>query len=145
MHVTPILRSLHWLPVTQRIEFKKLLFVFKALHGLGPHYLSQLIVIYTAFRHLRSADQFLLKVPKAHLNSRGKSAFAISGPRLWNALPLELKKALSLLIFQSKVKTCLFCRSFEAKILPVRSRGVGGIKTFLFLILFSVVNCGSIL
>lgn len=34
-HVTAILRSLHWLPVSQRINFKILLLVFKALHGLG--------------------------------------------------------------------------------------------------------------
>ncbi len=30
-HITPILRSLHWLPVHQRIDFKILLFVYKSL------------------------------------------------------------------------------------------------------------------
>ena len=30
-HVTPVLRSLHWLPVSARIDFKILLFVFKVL------------------------------------------------------------------------------------------------------------------
>ncbi|XP_041807510.1 uncharacterized protein LOC121616777 isoform X2 [Chelmon rostratus] len=33
-HITPVLFSLHWLPVSFRIDFKILLFVFKALNGL---------------------------------------------------------------------------------------------------------------
>ncbi len=32
-HITPILASLHWLPVSFRIQFKILLIVFKALNG----------------------------------------------------------------------------------------------------------------
>ncbi len=34
-HITPVLRSLHWLPVTFRIDFKVLLLVYKSLNGLG--------------------------------------------------------------------------------------------------------------
>ncbi len=36
-HITPVLRSLHWLPVTFRIDFKVLLLVYKSLNGLGPN------------------------------------------------------------------------------------------------------------
>ena len=39
-HVTPILISLHWLPVEQRIIFKVLLLAFKALNEKGPTYLK---------------------------------------------------------------------------------------------------------
>uniref|UniRef100_A0AAQ6IB00 Reverse transcriptase domain-containing protein n=1 Tax=Anabas testudineus TaxID=64144 RepID=A0AAQ6IB00_ANATE len=35
-HITPVLASLHWLPVCFRIDFKILLITFKALHGLSP-------------------------------------------------------------------------------------------------------------
>uniref|UniRef100_A0A3Q3G3E6 Uncharacterized protein n=1 Tax=Labrus bergylta TaxID=56723 RepID=A0A3Q3G3E6_9LABR len=35
-HISPVLRSLHWLPVCQRIDFKILLLVYRALNGLGP-------------------------------------------------------------------------------------------------------------
>ena len=44
-HVTPQLRSLHWLPVTQGIHFKLLLIIFKAIHGHAPSYISDLISI----------------------------------------------------------------------------------------------------
>ena len=37
-HMKPVLRDLHWLPVQSRIEYKILLFVFKAKHGLAPGY-----------------------------------------------------------------------------------------------------------
>lgn len=40
-HITPILASLHWLPVHFRVHFKILLFVFKSLNGLAPPYLSE--------------------------------------------------------------------------------------------------------
>ena len=44
-HVTPLLKSLHWLPVKYRIIFKVLLITFKAIHGLVPVYISELISI----------------------------------------------------------------------------------------------------
>ena len=54
-HVTPLLFQLHWLPVDQRIEFKVLLFTYKAMQGLAPQYLSDLLEPYSPLRSLRSA------------------------------------------------------------------------------------------
>ena len=42
-HITPVLRSLHWLPVAYRIDFKIILLTYKALNGLGPHYMSDML------------------------------------------------------------------------------------------------------
>ena len=39
-HITPVLRSLHWLPIHQRIDFKIATLVYKCLHGLTPPYLA---------------------------------------------------------------------------------------------------------
>ena len=44
-HITPIIRQLHWLPVSYRINFKILLLTFKVLHGLSPKYLQDLVSI----------------------------------------------------------------------------------------------------
>lgn len=38
-HITPLLKSLHRLPVCFRIDYKIILLVFKALNGLSPSYL----------------------------------------------------------------------------------------------------------
>ena len=45
--ITPIIRNLHWLPIGARINFKVLLLMFKALHGLAPQYLQSLISVKT--------------------------------------------------------------------------------------------------
>ena len=40
VHITPILKELHRLPLQQCIEFKVLLHTYKALNGLSPDYIS---------------------------------------------------------------------------------------------------------
>ena len=51
-HVTPLLFQLHRLLVDQRIEFKVLLFTYKAMQGLAPQYLSDLLEPYSPLRSL---------------------------------------------------------------------------------------------
>ena len=41
---TPILKQLHWLPISQGIIFKLMLIVHKALNGKAPNYTSELIL-----------------------------------------------------------------------------------------------------
>ena len=42
-HITPILKELHWIPVQQRIIFRILLIIYKALDDLAPIYISNLL------------------------------------------------------------------------------------------------------
>ena len=111
-HISPVLSTLHWLPVSFRIDFKALLFVYKALHGLAPPYIKDSIKLYTPPRTLRSTTALLLDVPKGPHKTIGKASFWVYGPKLWNTLPRELKKANSLSIFKSKLKTYLFNKAF---------------------------------
>ncbi|KAF7249528.1 Serine protease inhibitor Kazal-type 6 [Varanus komodoensis] len=41
VHMTPVLRQLHWLPIEVRAQFKVLVMTYKALNGLGPGYLKE--------------------------------------------------------------------------------------------------------
>lgn len=45
-HISPVLVSLHWLPIKSRIEFKILLLTYKALNGIGPSCLKELVAPY---------------------------------------------------------------------------------------------------
>jgi hypothetical protein len=45
-HKTPTLVALHWIPFKFRCQYKLLLYAFKALHGLAPSYLGELIHFY---------------------------------------------------------------------------------------------------
>ncbi|KAK0133398.1 hypothetical protein N1851_031083 [Merluccius polli] len=74
-HITPILHSLHWLPIKQRITFKILLLTFKALHHLAPPYLSDLLVPHRPTRALRSSSTLSLTLPRSKLKSFGDRAF----------------------------------------------------------------------
>lgn len=112
-HITPILSSLHWLPIRFRVDFKILLFVFKALHGLAPAYISDFIVPYSRVRSLRSEGQFQLFVPKTRLKSRGDRAFSVAGPKRWKALPPHIKTAPSVEVFKSCLKTHFYSLAFK--------------------------------
>ncbi len=86
-HITPILFSLHWLPVAYRIKYKILLLTFKLLHNLAPWYLCELLLPYTPTRSLRSSDSCLLSIPQYRLASMWGRSFSVAAPKLWNSLP----------------------------------------------------------
>ena len=89
-HITPILKDLHWLPVRYRIVYKILLIVYKAVNGLSPLYISNLLSFYTPSRNLRSNEKLLLIEPKSK-HSWGDRSFVVAAPRLWNELPLSIR------------------------------------------------------
>ena len=111
-HVTPLLESLHWLKIPFRIEYKLLLITYKCLHGRAPDYLASRLHPYVPKRQLRSGDQELLVEKRARLESYGERSFSIAAPKLWNKLPLVIRKSGSVDIFKSKLKTYLFRKCY---------------------------------
>ncbi|KAI2666880.1 Altered inheritance of mitochondria protein 11 [Labeo rohita] len=63
-HITPILKSLHWLPIRFCISYKIALLTYKALNGLAPAYLTSLLPRYNPSRSLRSQNSGLLVVAR---------------------------------------------------------------------------------
>ena len=112
-HITPVLASLHWLPVRFRIDFKILLFVFKSLNGLAPEYLAELLKVYEPPRNLRSTGQLQLTPLTAEKRTRGDRAFSVIGPTLWNALPLQIRFAPTVASFKTRLKTHLYAQAFS--------------------------------
>ncbi|XP_072023050.1 uncharacterized protein [Amphiura filiformis] len=106
---TPLLASLHWLPVKDRIAFKTLLYIFKSLNDQAPSYLTDCITIYESGRPgLRSAaDTTRLAIPRNH-RVVGGGAFSIAGPKLWNNLPSSIRSCPTVSSFKSHLKTHLF-------------------------------------
>ena len=112
-HITPILKDLHWLPVEYRIKFKILLLTFKALHGLSPTYLQDLISIRKPPRNLRSSSSMLLSSKSYNLKSYGLRSFSVAAPLLWNSLPPSLRDLHDISAFKSNLKTHLFKSAFN--------------------------------
>ncbi|MCJ8744369.1 hypothetical protein PDJAM_G00117870, partial [Pangasius djambal] len=110
-HITPVLSTLHWLPVRFRIDFKILLLTYKALNGLAPQYLSDMLVLYVPPRLLRSKDAGCLSVPR--IAKTGGRAFSYQAPKLWNSLPVNVREADTVSVFKSRLKTYLFSLAFS--------------------------------
>ena len=106
-HIKPILKSLHWLPVKERITVKLATTVFKVLSCSEPPYLRELLNDYNPTRRLRSSHKQLLTVPACH-TSIASRAFSVSAPVLWNSIDLDLKQSDSVASFKRNIKTRLF-------------------------------------
>ena len=107
-HITPLLVSLHWLPVQYRIKYKILLYTFKALNNLAPVYLQELVNAYQPTRALRSEDLQLLKAPRIRNKTYGERRLDKSAATLWNSLPQNIRHVQSVSIFKKLLKTHLF-------------------------------------
>ena len=103
-HITPVLSDLHWLPVSYRIVFKILLLVFKSLNNLSPNYLADRLCYQSHSRNLRSTSKRLLEQPLSFTKTNGDKAFSVCVPKLWNSLPLDLRKSPSLTGFKEARK-----------------------------------------
>ena len=117
-HITPDLKQLHWLPVHRRIDYKILLFTFKALKGEAPQYISDLVNRYVPPRDLRSAQKHKLDVTFDWSRVRhGKRSFGVAAPELWNSLPdnirIDFDSCEKVDTFKTKLKTYLFQCEFD--------------------------------
>ena len=113
-HITPVLSDLHWLPVSYRFVFKILSLVFKSLNYLWPSYLADRLSYQSHSRNLRSSSRQLLEQPRSFMKTYGDGAFSVCSPKLWNALPLDLRKSPSLTSFKKGLKTYLFRKFLES-------------------------------
>ena len=118
-HITSTLRTLHWLPVRQRIIFKTLVLVYKYLTTGQPKYFAPYLPLYKSTVNTRRSNpkNLFLLVPsycpsihksKVHFNN----SFSYDAPKLWNDLPYDIRSAPNLSSFKSRLKTYLFQKSF---------------------------------
>ena len=129
-HVTPLLRSLHWLKIPQRIEYKLCSITLKTLQSSKPIYLRNLITIQPQRSTRSSAFLTLSRLPCTSRVKATNRAFRYAAPCIWNSLPQSLRTlssfstssssvtgssqllALSTATFLSKLKTYLFQQSY---------------------------------
>jgi len=108
-HTTPLLRELHWLKVPERIQFRLCILVYHCLQGTAPSYLAetlQLVSDVRTRRHLQSAASLTLTVPTTRRTTLGDRAFPVTAARAWNALPLLVKQANTLLTLRPEAEIC---------------------------------------
>ncbi len=111
--MTPILRELHWLPISHRVNFKVLTMCYQCVYGTAPTYLCELVSLYKPKRILRSAQDNLLLTVSSHKTKFAQKCFALQAPILWNRLPYSIRASKSLAIFKRDLKTYLFTSYFS--------------------------------
>lgn len=95
-------------PIQKRIQYHQSLLMFKSKIGLVPEYLSNLVMPASNLNYtsrFSNSDNFIIPKPKTELF---RSSFSYSGPKIWNTLPLEIKKSNNIKEFKSLFKSSYF-------------------------------------
>jgi len=80
--------DLHWLDITDRIEFRVAVIMYRCLHDSAPEYLSELFMPGSnRSSRYRSAHSNQL----VQFSTYGGRSFTVSGPTVWNSLPDYLR------------------------------------------------------
>ena len=97
--LTPLYDNLHWLRVKERIVFKICLIVQKCIWGVSAEALKELFTVH---------NSRTFRLEEKRCNGRyGERAISHSGPKLWNALPFNMRCESNTDIFKKKLKTFL--------------------------------------
>jgi hypothetical protein len=105
----PLLKRLHWLPVTSRISFKIATLTYKAVHSQQPPSLANLLKFKstTNFK-TRSGNHLQLQHPPVGSNNFGRRAFSYAAPSVWNSIPFSIRSANSIMSFRKQLKSFYF-------------------------------------
>ena len=94
------------------IHFKICAKTFRTLKENQPAYLADLLVRPKCSKYLRSTNSNRFVVPRIYKTKTGSRAVSISGPALWNALPVPIRNAKTILTFRELLKSHLFDLAF---------------------------------
>ena len=85
----------------------------RQLYLYAPCYIQELLRPYNPSRTLRSSSDLLLTVPKTSHRTTGDRSFSYSAPKLWNNLPVEIRRMKELSKFKSAIKGHLFNEAYN--------------------------------
>jgi hypothetical protein len=116
-HITPHLLSLHWLPVSARIEYKLASICYNCVQGCAPDYLKSLVHVkehQTKYRLRSSSDTTALQDPPVHSQKTlGDRCFAHAASSIWKTIPTDIREANNSDSFKRSLKTHLFRKVYQ--------------------------------
>ena len=108
-HVSPLLRTLHWLPFQASIEFNLSTLCHSFFSDTAPVYLSDLLHVYSPSRQLcSSSDPRTLRSPQIKTKTFGHRSFSCAAPSVRNSLSREIRHIQSTTARTTALKTHLF-------------------------------------
>ena len=107
-HVTPILRSLNWLPVRDQLYFRDAVLAFKCMSGLAPVYLSVKLITRSTVskRELDTSNSQMLNIPLFR-TATGQKTFYYRTVNIWNNLNNDIKLCIDVNSLRNKLRGVL--------------------------------------
>ena len=103
------LGSLKWLTIPDRVNYFKLVLLFKIRTGSAPRYLISDFKLVSDFHgHVTRASRFNYQIPMSL--AIAPTTFSFKAIKQWNALPTFLKEPMSLPSLKRKLKEYLLSR-----------------------------------
>lgn len=107
-HATPYINELKWLKIENKKDYDICLFVHRVLQELIPSRILPLETVeQVRSRQTRQGSNLLVRRRRTMIADRATS---VRGPRLWNALPRDIRECEILSIFKGKLKSHLLLK-----------------------------------
>ena len=90
--VTPIIRSMHWFKINERIEYKLLSLTYNVLTTSQPDYLHNLFSVQSSGRTRSSSVVTLARTSVSSSLQITNRSFRYASPHLWNQLPSSFRQ-----------------------------------------------------
>ena len=111
-HVTPYLKELGWLKISQKHNFELGIIVYNVINTILPQWLLTLLTVSDMNEHdVNTRQKQYLYVPKCN-TSLGSKSLQVAGPSFWNTLHNDVKEAHSLPSFKNCFKMHLLRHQF---------------------------------
>ena len=105
-HVTPLLKSLSWLPVKDQLYYRQAIMAFKCMTGQAPEYLSSRFITREQVSERTTRRSQKLNIPIFRTAS-GQKTFYYMTVKLWNNLESFLKLSPSVEVFKRSLRSQL--------------------------------------
>ena len=104
-----LFKKLAWLPFYDEVKLIEITLVFKRLQGSCPTYMYDLLK-FNADLHTRTGryNKLNLACPRFNRKTEGGRSFCVFATRLWNQLPINLKKRRQQLLFSERTFIDIF-------------------------------------
>ena len=99
-------KQLNWLTISDEMKIRKCCLICKRINGLTPNYIDNVLVrkVDTHSRSTRHCNINLV-CPRYKRESEGGRSFQVSGTKIWNMLPANIRKKESYNSFYRAIHT----------------------------------------
>ena len=105
-HITPVRKSLNWLPVIDQLYLRDAVLVYKCMSGLAPKYLSTQFITRNDVSKRQTRNCQMLNIPLFRLGA-GQRSFYYRAVTLWNNLDNKIKLSKDVSHFKSQLRAKL--------------------------------------